>query len=608
MPSRSIIRSLMAAIVGLAVLLAGLLIPGSAASADESVTVPGITDYVPQAEDSTNTVSFTDPTDSVGKTVTFHHPGVIMNADYLNAMRDGVRAGKEPWLSAYKAYSSYAFARKNPRVYYESCFVNVLGPWKTDYCGKKSIDPQDYFAMRFQWDGDTAFKQAVMWYITGDNTYRATALNIIRKYASVEFVQGTYSFRLGVASANLAMAAEIMRATDPAPAADGSAADDSLIWNDDDTARFTKALDMYEPAFGFQQRRFHNQEQFCLAGLLAKAVWENDGESYARAVKRIVGGGADDISADNGTGSINYQMKWMTENELTGEALPESEQHVQVAEMGRDAGHARDDIGGLTTLAQAIYVQGTKVDARTGVVSNAKDAVTPFEFGDDRLLAGVDYYVKYHTGVAVTWTPQREFSFNRDGVTVSENRNVSNDGDVTVYLGVLYNYYKSVRKVDMTGEAYRYLAEAYERAMPEGLDVGASGRNWPAAGTLLWTLPEGGDGSGSGGEGSGGEGETPDPEPSQKPDPSPEPNDKPSDKPGTQPSQQGNGSGISTGSGSATDADGNGGGSQYGGNEQSGKSGSNAGRLGRTGAAVGAVVLAAVVLAGVGVALCKRRA
>ncbi|WP_204313966.1 MULTISPECIES: beta-1,3-specific beta-L-arabinofuranosidase [Bifidobacterium] len=82
-----------------------------------------------------------------------------------------------------------------------------------------------------------------------------------------------------------------------------------------------------------------------------------------------------------------------------------------------------------------------------------------------------------------------------------------------------------------------------------------------------------------------------------------------SDGNGQQPGGNGSGSSNgSTGSGSSTDADADGSGSQYGGNEQSGKSGSNAGRLGRTGAAVGVIALAAVVLAGVGVALRKRRA
>ena len=52
-----------------------------------------------------------------------------------------------------------------------------------------------------------------------------------------------------------------------------------------------------------------------------------------------------------------------------------SDYHVQSIEMGRDVGHSYADIAGLSTLAQTIYAQGTKVDPVNGTMSTAANAV-----------------------------------------------------------------------------------------------------------------------------------------------------------------------------------------------------------------------------------------
>ncbi len=72
---------------------------------------------------------------------------------------------------------------------------------------------------------------------------------------------------------------------------------------------------------------------------------------------------------------------------------------------GARRGHSYADIAGLSTLAQTIYAQGTKVDPVNGTMSTAANAVNPFNFLDDRLLAGTTYTLKYHLGYDVLWTP-----------------------------------------------------------------------------------------------------------------------------------------------------------------------------------------------------------
>ena len=60
-----------------------------------------------------------------------------------------------------------------------------------------SIDsnPSDYVGTRANTDSETAFMQAIMWYITGDETYRSNAMTIIRDYSAIQSVVTHTSFR-----------------------------------------------------------------------------------------------------------------------------------------------------------------------------------------------------------------------------------------------------------------------------------------------------------------------------------------------------------------------------------------------------------------------------
>jgi hypothetical protein len=165
---------------------------------------------------------------------------------------------------------------------------------------------------------------------------------------------------------------------------------------------------------------------------------------------------------------------------MTGEPLDPSDYHVQLIEMGRDQGHTYANIGGLSTLAQTINAQGTKVDPVDGTMSTAADAVNPFNFLDDRLLEGVTYALKYHLGYEVLWTP----AWANQSSTIQYFEKINpwpGRGRFDPYLSVLYNYYKYIEGRDMTQEKYKYLAYAYETRMPE-----VAGKDYPLA-TLLYT-------------------------------------------------------------------------------------------------------------------------
>lgn len=450
---------------------AGFLGLGFAGKVNAAVS-PLITSYKPQVQNVNVNASYTN---SSGNTISgvIHHPGIAITQADLDNMREHARAGDEPWNTAFNAFASDIQSSKTPRIYYESgndIFVNIRGPWAfTDANGVYWSDPSEYVGTRANTDSETAFKQAVMWYITGDETYRANAMSIIRSYSAIQSVVPHTSFRFATMTYLLAAASEILRYSDTPTG--------NLKWTAADTANFINMMNLCSVTYN-AHTFFMNQHQFGVMGTIARAIFTNDLQLYAEAVEATMVNAAGDPGGRNG--SIKYQMRLMTANEITGGALSPSDQHVQLMEMGRDVGHSYADIAGLSTLAQTIYAQGTKVDPVNGTMSAAANAVNPFNFLDDRLLAGTTYALKYHLGYDVVWTPAYS-----DGYTVGsahfDNINADGRGRIDAFFSVLYNYYKYVEQRDMSANKYKYLAYAYETRMPE-----VASKDYPLA-TLLYT-------------------------------------------------------------------------------------------------------------------------
>ena len=432
---------------------------------------PLITSFKPQVQNVDTNVSYRD---SSGNTISgvIHHPGIAMRQADLDNMRDHARAGDEPWNTAFNAFAGDSQSSKNPKIYYQpgnDLFVNIRGPWAfTDANGVYWSNPSDYVGTRANTDSQTAFMQAIMWYITGDEAYRSNAMTIIRDYSAIQSVVPHTSFRFATMTYLLGAAAEILRYSDTPTS--------SLDWTTTDTTNLTNAMNLVSVTYN-AHTFFMNQHQFTAGGTMARAIFTNDLQLYAEAVEATTVNSAGNQGGRNG--SIKYEMRMMTTNEVTGAALDPADYHVQLAEMGRDVGHSYADIAGLSTLAQMIYAQGTKVDPVNGTMSTAANAVNPFNFLNDRLLEGTTYALKYHLGYDVLWTPEWA---NQDSTNQYYDKiNADGRGRIDAFYSVLYNYYKYIEQRDMTGEKYKYLAYAYETRMPE-----VAGKDYPLA-TLLYT-------------------------------------------------------------------------------------------------------------------------
>lgn len=453
---RSLFPKVHSGILCFALALASFAALGSNETAEAAVS-PLITSYKPQVQNVDTNVSYTH---SSGNTVSgvIHHPGIAMRQTDLDNMRDHVRAGDEPWNTAFQAFAADSQSSKSPRIYYEDnyMFKHFQGPWgfTNPETGVYYNNPAEYVGTRANTDSETAFMQAIMWYITGDETYRANAMKIIRSYSSAEDCVTHTNFRFATMSYLLSAAAEILRYSDTPTA--------SLKWTNADTANLTHLMDIVSVTYN-AHTFFMNQHQFTVMGTMGRAIFTNDLQLYDEAVEAATVNAAGDQGGRNG--SIKHQMRWMTANERTGAPLAPADYHVQAIEMGRDAGHSYANIAGLSTLAQTIYAQGTKVDPVTGARSTASNAVNVFNFLDDRLLAGTTYLLKYHLGYDVLWTPAR--ANQSSSIVYFDTINPDGRGRIDPFLSVLYNYYKYIENRDMTGEKYKYLAYAYETRMPE---------------------------------------------------------------------------------------------------------------------------------------------
>src|SRR4051812_46093567 len=102
----------------------------------------------------------------------FYHPGVLVNRAQLEFIKSKVAAGAEPWKSAFEAAKSSDYGSK----------TYAPKPWETCECGPFS--KPDLGCKDEQRDSAAAYTQALLWFISGDQTYADNAIKIMDAWSN----------------------------------------------------------------------------------------------------------------------------------------------------------------------------------------------------------------------------------------------------------------------------------------------------------------------------------------------------------------------------------------------------------------------------------------
>ena len=381
----------------------------------------------------------------------FTHPGVGLTKPVLENMRNQVLNGKEPWYSYYKAMIGSAAAAKTVTSSNQSS-TNPEVPASTAFNSQG-------FNQRFIQDGLKAYTQALMYYITGEELYRANAMQIIRIWSQMDPAQYVYftdaHIHTGIPLNRMVTAAEILRYS--------SYQDASLQWTEEDTVHFSSNLiNPVIETFLHDNNQFMNQHNYPLLGAMAGYIFTGNKERYEEAVEWAT---VNKTALNQGfNGSIKQLYRLVDTNAATGERLDKPV--VQHVEMGRDQAHGAGDLTNSAILARMFLAQNTKVDPVEGTVSEQADAVGYYEFLNDRVLAATDYFWQFMLGYDTPWTPVAHSI--RDGEVKGIYYKISDlykGRTNTALFWDMYYYYTYTKGFNLEEKA-PYFHEAFTKRSP----------------------------------------------------------------------------------------------------------------------------------------------
>ena len=375
----------------------------------------------------------------------FSHPGLGFTADHLENMRTQVLAGVDPWASYYEAMSQTRYAARDFRA--ENAQPGTDTPKNDAYAsaGMRSSALRDSLG---------AMAQALEYVVTGDEQYRANALHVLRTWSSLDPAKYAYfadaHIHTGVPLYYMLIAAEVLRGTEPVSDSLGGY---DLRWTAQDQQRIEDNL--VHPVldtFLYSPNRLWNQHLYGVIGMVAAAIFLDDADLYAERVEWFTVNAGYQSEHDLYGGNVNGALASIF-REVPADAPGNTtgQSFVQHMEMLRDQAHGQGDVDLLVALARLVDNQGTTLDPVAGTVSDAPDAVSPYRFLDNRILAGADTFDAFMMGEEVPYIPANE------GGAISQ----AYRGRLQDPLSEAYLQYRYVAGVDVETEA-PHVAELYE--------------------------------------------------------------------------------------------------------------------------------------------------
>ncbi|HEY8961356.1 MAG TPA: discoidin domain-containing protein [Luteolibacter sp.] len=387
----------------------------------------------------------------------FTHPGIGLNRKILEDARAQVLAKREPWHSGFIRLASSPRSSKN---------VTSRNQSKDDPT-RPEMDAFDNGGVegRLKIDSDTALRQILMYWFTGDEAYRANALRIVRLWAKMDpskfkaynevYIHCSFAFK------DMILVAELLRGMETS--------NPELAWTEQDTIAFSNNFVIPGVTNFFNHNGwFMNQNGFAYAPAIAGAIFRSDPEDFAKRVERFT---VNKDGPNKGSSfSIQDLARLVDTNALTGEkaAIPQ----VQITEMGRDQAHAGDDMTIFTTIARILNSQDTKVDPVNGIPSKASDAVGVYEFLGDRILAAADHFSRFMLGYDTPWIPTPSHRAPDGTIRQIYPRIADNyRGRIRQHrMWDLYYYYAIKKGVDLSKKAPYYYETFTKRIVSDDYD------------------------------------------------------------------------------------------------------------------------------------------
>lgn len=196
---------------------------------------------------------------------TFTHPGILLGRAQLDLMRTRVRAGAEPWKSAYTSMLSSPFASLDRKP----------APRAVVECGPYSVPNNGCTDERE--DAIAAYTQALAWYITGDERYARKSIELMDAWSGTitSHTNSNAPLQSAWAASSWTRAAEIMRYT-------------YIGWPAARVTRFANMLrDIYLPQVFLSRATYAgNWELTMMEAAVGISVFIEDRASYDRAVTK----------------------------------------------------------------------------------------------------------------------------------------------------------------------------------------------------------------------------------------------------------------------------------------------------------------------------------
>ncbi len=312
---------------------------------------------------------------------TWTHPGIVVSQQQLDATRAAYQAGNSVIISQVnKAMASN----------YGSLTYTVQGPWSggINQCGAYSTPNNG--CSQADSDSNAAYVQALLWYITGTQTYANNAINIMNTYAAnFKGYAGTNGLscpsgtdcsngplQSGWDTEKWPRAAEIIRWGKPGGVGSG--------WSSSSITAFTNMLNnVYLPVIQNGSGTNGNWDMSMIDGIMQIAVFTENASLLATG-RSFWQGRVPDLYYLNSVDGSTHAASPRGTPSWFGQSVFNSSTTNVAQETCRDLTHTEDSIAGTMNAAETDWIQGGNLYQDAG--SYAQQRIV----GSMNLMAGFE--------------------------------------------------------------------------------------------------------------------------------------------------------------------------------------------------------------------------